>query len=218
MALRQFVDEKVHSEGCDHTHRFTAQWAALQGIDWDDLLDILEAHGGFCDCEVVMNLNEEKVLAADRPKYIAEGFTWRLPESFVASPDTLFDKVILCDPTRASNSHALNEERLVPAPQGATPRKRVRKSVHFFVGIHSGLPSEIGVLAAISPITAMAFAHQVRVGAIHELRAFGEREAAFTLSRIANLPPGTPVGTHFMEINDYTGKTEELRVHKVFMR
>lgn len=58
-SLCSFVDELVRSQGCDHTHRFSREWAATAAIGWDDLLDLLEQNGGYCDCEVVLNLPEE---------------------------------------------------------------------------------------------------------------------------------------------------------------
>jgi len=215
--LRAFVDERVREHGCDHSHRFTEEWAALRGMDWDDLLDILDAQGGFCDCEVVMNLSDGSVLTAEPSKARTEG-NWRVPESFVPQEGAVFEHVIACNPAKGRNSHAMEGEWLVPAPQGVKPRKRVRKSVHFFVGIHSGLPSEAGVVAVVPAMSAAAFVEKVRAGAIEELRGFGEREAAFVLSRIAGLAEGTPVGTHFMEVNDFSGKSEELRVHRIFFR
>ena len=54
--LRAFMDARVRQHGCDNSHRFSRQWAGSQSVSWDDLLDILEHHGGFCDCEVVLNL------------------------------------------------------------------------------------------------------------------------------------------------------------------
>jgi hypothetical protein len=34
------------------------QWARREAVEWEDPLDILEANGAFCDCEVVLNLPE----------------------------------------------------------------------------------------------------------------------------------------------------------------
>ena len=52
------VDTNVREAGCDHTLRFTEQWAAGYGVNWDDLVDVLEVNGAFCDCEVVLNITE----------------------------------------------------------------------------------------------------------------------------------------------------------------
>jgi len=50
------VDSAIQKDGCDHSLRFTFEWASLQKVDQNDLIDLLEAHGCFCDCEVVLNL------------------------------------------------------------------------------------------------------------------------------------------------------------------
>jgi hypothetical protein len=75
---------------------------------------------------------------------------------------------------------------------GARPRRRVRKSVHFFMGCTSGLPSELGVVQ--------------------------ETNALSALSRIASLKPSTPVGTHFTERIGIASRHEELMVHCVILR
>jgi len=42
--------------GCDGTHRFTREWASATGHDPDDVFDFVERHGGYCDCEVIFNV------------------------------------------------------------------------------------------------------------------------------------------------------------------
>jgi len=65
--LRQLIDFIEHAArspeeygrvpGCDHTLRFSKRWAALNGVDFVDLYQYLNANGGFCDCEVCMNVS-----------------------------------------------------------------------------------------------------------------------------------------------------------------
>lgn len=59
--LVDFVDARVVAEGCDHTMRFTEQWAANHQVSWEQLAEGLEEFGGYCDCEVVMNCDPEEV-------------------------------------------------------------------------------------------------------------------------------------------------------------
>jgi hypothetical protein len=59
--LVNFVDARVVAEGCDHTRRFTEQWAAEHQVPLDQLAEGLEEFGGFCDCEVVMNCDPGQV-------------------------------------------------------------------------------------------------------------------------------------------------------------
>ena len=61
--LLEYIDEAAHTPtedgeipGCDHTFRFTEQWADQNGIDIIDLYQFLNARGGFCDCEVCFNV------------------------------------------------------------------------------------------------------------------------------------------------------------------
>ncbi|SFO13647.1 Protein of unknown function [Geodermatophilus obscurus] len=56
-ALREHVEALLAAGGCDQTHRATDAWAADHGIAPDRLHQGLEEYGGFCDCEVVMNVD-----------------------------------------------------------------------------------------------------------------------------------------------------------------
>jgi tetratricopeptide (TPR) repeat protein len=65
-ALLEYIDTTAHTPnedgetpGCDHTFRFTEQWAEKNGVDIIELYQFLNAHGGFCDCEVCLNVAEE---------------------------------------------------------------------------------------------------------------------------------------------------------------
>jgi tetratricopeptide (TPR) repeat protein len=50
-------DEHGGRPGCDHTLRFSKLWAQRNGVDFVDLYQYLNAHGGFCDCEVCLNVS-----------------------------------------------------------------------------------------------------------------------------------------------------------------
>ena len=90
--------------------------------------------------------------------------------------------------------------------------------MHFFVGLQSGLPNELGFVRDCVPMTAAQFAKTVRESGHPELSSFRAEEAYFVLSRLQKLPEGTPVATHFMDVAGISGKRWELRVHKVIMR
>jgi tetratricopeptide (TPR) repeat protein len=51
-----FID--AADEGCDNTLRYSKQWAAENGVDFIDLYQFLNANGGFCDCEVGLNVSD----------------------------------------------------------------------------------------------------------------------------------------------------------------
>jgi hypothetical protein len=67
--LRCYVDRMVASHGCDTSLRFTRRW--LTGSSFTNptrLLRWFESSGGYCDCEVLMN-----VLTEHWPKSQADG-------------------------------------------------------------------------------------------------------------------------------------------------
>lgn len=209
----------VREHGCDHTHRFTEQWAIDSSIDWDDLLDVLEANGAFCDCEVVLNLPTDQDLELlDEVADFDSSNPWLIPSKFSCTGSEEFNKQLVCKADFGRNTHALQGEILVPAPIGMMPRKRMRRFVHFFVGCFSGLPSELAVVQDCETITANAFAQKVVNFGIEELRTFGFRESAFVLSGISSLKPGTPVGVDIQDRVGLTGKYKELSIHRVIMR
>ncbi len=63
-ALREHVEALLESGDCDQTHRATDAWAAGHGIALDRLHEGLEEYGGFCACEVVMNVDPAVVFDA----------------------------------------------------------------------------------------------------------------------------------------------------------
>ncbi|MBY8872344.1 DUF2695 domain-containing protein [Micromonospora sp. PLK6-60] len=60
-ALIGYVDERVVTDGCDHTTRFAELWAERNPVDWARLGAGLAEFGGYCDCEIVMNCAPEDV-------------------------------------------------------------------------------------------------------------------------------------------------------------
>jgi hypothetical protein len=52
------LEAKVDEEGCDHTHRFTDRWLSENKQPRTPVLEWLEGHGGFCDCEVIANAQD----------------------------------------------------------------------------------------------------------------------------------------------------------------
>lgn len=218
-SLISFVDRHVRSEGCDHTHRFTEEWARHESVSRHDLLDILEANGSFCDCEVVLNLPKGIDLQSPPAEMPADRKNpWLLPPAFECDGSSVFTRVIVCQEGLGRNAYATDGELLVPAPKAAKARRRVRKSVNFFIGCQTGLPAEIGVVRQCPEVSAADFARKVVQSGFEELAAFTFREAGFVLSRIATMEPGKPVATHFADQVGIASRHEELRVHRVIMR
>jgi hypothetical protein len=65
-ALLEHVHTAVAVKGCDHTWTATDEWAVGQGIDLARLHEGLEEYGGFCHCEVVMNVDVDEVFTPVR--------------------------------------------------------------------------------------------------------------------------------------------------------
>ena len=59
--LLDFLDERLPANGCDHSLRLSREWAASNAVDADMLALSLEHFGGFCDCEVVANVEPESI-------------------------------------------------------------------------------------------------------------------------------------------------------------
>jgi len=159
------------------------------------------------------------VSAPEESQQTDDSNPWKLPPEYkLSDPTRQFCKQLISDPADFRNCHAPEGDILAPPPFGTKARKRVRKSMHFFVGLRSGLPSELGFVRECVPMTAAQFARTVRESGHPEMSSFRAEEAYFVLSGIERLAAGTPVATHFMDVTGMSGKRWELRVHKVIMR
>jgi hypothetical protein len=58
-SLLRYVDEMCSLHGCDNSLQHAETWARANGVSWSDLSRGLRALGGFCDCEIGMNVAEE---------------------------------------------------------------------------------------------------------------------------------------------------------------
>ena len=54
--LRCFLLRMITEFGCDGTYRWTVRWRDIHAAKPGGLLRRLERQGGFCDCEVLMNV------------------------------------------------------------------------------------------------------------------------------------------------------------------
>jgi hypothetical protein len=55
-ALAKAVDDQLRELTCDGTLRGAQRWAESSGVEWSRLQSELEANGGYCDCEVLLNV------------------------------------------------------------------------------------------------------------------------------------------------------------------
>ncbi len=59
--LLHWLDARVATSGCDHTHRLTREWLSDHGYPETKVIGALMAQGGFCDCEVALNIELESI-------------------------------------------------------------------------------------------------------------------------------------------------------------
>jgi hypothetical protein len=57
-ALFDHLDTMLGEEGCDHTSRMTQVFLQKRKLDAVRILPWLQEHGGYCDCEVLANVEE----------------------------------------------------------------------------------------------------------------------------------------------------------------
>jgi hypothetical protein len=55
-SLRQAIEVGLLAQGCDNTLRRAQAWARREKVRWAWLRNELEERGGYCDCEVVLNV------------------------------------------------------------------------------------------------------------------------------------------------------------------
>ena len=58
--LFELLDAQLHARGCDHDLKLTEQILSNLGVkDVLSVLTWLEEQGGYCDCEVMMNVEQK---------------------------------------------------------------------------------------------------------------------------------------------------------------
>ena len=61
-AEQQALFDTLHRElpilGCDHSRRLARGFLELRGLRVDEVFSWLDEHGGYCDCEVLFNVEE----------------------------------------------------------------------------------------------------------------------------------------------------------------
>jgi len=54
--LFDFVNDKLEEEGCDHHLTFTLEFLKTRKIETEKVLDFVRDNGGYCDCEIIYNV------------------------------------------------------------------------------------------------------------------------------------------------------------------
>ena len=56
--LFDHLDIELGEEGCDHTSRMTQAFLQKRNLEAEKILPWLQEYGGYCDCEVLANVEE----------------------------------------------------------------------------------------------------------------------------------------------------------------
>ncbi|MFF7633359.1 DUF2695 domain-containing protein [Kitasatospora sp. NPDC008050] len=58
-ALLEHLEDRLSDQDCDHSLRHTQAWVNSTGLDWDTVKSGLASAGGYCDCEVLANVDPD---------------------------------------------------------------------------------------------------------------------------------------------------------------
>ena len=214
-----YVEGQLDVHLCDHSLKWTLEWAKLNHQNFDDLIDVLDENGCFCDCEVILNVPEEgNLILEEKVSSIDLVNPFKIPIAYEMEEQKVYSKAIIGINGLTRQCYAKDGEFLFPAPQHYKPKKRMRKLIHFLNGIETGLPSELGIVKTIEPITANAFAKQLRDSNKDFLKKVKKREADFFLTQVASFELNTIVGVDLLErLRNYKMQTE-LKIHRVILK
>jgi hypothetical protein len=59
VGMFDMLNMELPIQGCDHSRWITKSWLARRGHDVETVFAWLETQGGYCDCEVLANVEQE---------------------------------------------------------------------------------------------------------------------------------------------------------------
>lgn len=57
--LFDYIDEILEAHGCDDTLKYTKEFLQKNNLPLEKSIEWLEENGGYCDCEVLANIEDE---------------------------------------------------------------------------------------------------------------------------------------------------------------
>jgi hypothetical protein len=57
--LFDYLDIKIEQKGCASNHLFTIEYLQKYELEEEKILNWLRDNGGYCDCEVLLNVEEK---------------------------------------------------------------------------------------------------------------------------------------------------------------
>lgn len=213
-SLIDYVENALATSPCSHQLHFASEWGKQNGLDWEDLEDLLHEHGCGCDCEVVLNLPDDGDLEVESTTLPQGENPFWISSFFKADLNKVYTKALFTSEDMDYNKYTAPGELLIPAPSNATPKKKVRKGDWFFVSVQSELPNQLGFVHSIPPTTAAEFAARVRAYNLPTLAHFDTTVAAFYLERISQIEEGKGMFCFYLERNGVGGPSVELKMVK----
>jgi hypothetical protein len=64
ISLFDALSAELEQRACDNTLKKTMMWLVVHGYDVSSVTKWLKGHGGYCDCEVLLNV-EPRVIGAE---------------------------------------------------------------------------------------------------------------------------------------------------------
>jgi len=58
-AMLEMLDAELPVQGCDHSRRITKSWLVGRAHDVETVFAWLDTQGGYCDCEILANVEQE---------------------------------------------------------------------------------------------------------------------------------------------------------------
>ncbi|MEM7343316.1 MAG: DUF2695 domain-containing protein [Chloroflexota bacterium] len=58
-SLFDWVEARLIEQGCDHTLRHSEHFLSVQRLPIEEVTNWLQAYGGYCDCEVIANVEDK---------------------------------------------------------------------------------------------------------------------------------------------------------------
>ncbi len=91
--LFDYLDLKLETEPCKHNFNLTSTFLASKGIIFHEHIDFFIEHGGGCDCEVLMNVEDVFPKPLDQPPNKIEKSVKREKVAFLKYQDLEIDSV-----------------------------------------------------------------------------------------------------------------------------
>jgi hypothetical protein len=142
---------------------------------------------------------------------------WLLPPNFQPTIKTV-EKILVGRAGVGKDNHVSAGEWLIPSPIDAVPRRPMRKLVHFFIGIQTGLPTAIAFVESIATLTLDEFVARISDSPAQESKTLPLQVAAFIAQKITQLPVGACVGTDIVDKVGIASKHRELSIYRVVVR